>query len=339
MVKKFYILGIETSCDETAVAVVDNKFNIISNIIFSQQKIHAPYFGVVPELASRTHYEKIHYVLQKALKKFDIKKISLIAYTEKPGLKGALLIGKTVAKTLGFIFSIPVIGVDHLWGHIYSVILTYKCKIKFPFISLIISGGHTELSIVDSFTKRQVLGETVDDAVGESFDKIVKLLSFSIKKETNQRRNNCKLNKLLSYPGGPVVEKLAKYGNPKSISFPRPYMLENWNFSFSGLKTAVLYYLNKTDRKLDFKHVADICASFQEAVVDTLTTKILYAVEKTGCRTICISGGVSSNKYLRKKFLKLAYKKNFDVYFPQKNLSTDNAAMIATAGFYFYYQD
>lgn len=174
--KSFYCLGIETSCDETAAAVVDKDYKIISNVVFSQQKLHAPYFGVVPELASRTHYEKIHIVIDKALKNFNIKRINLIAYTEKPGLKGALLVGKTVAKTLGFIYSIPTIGVDHLWGHIYSVILTYKGKIKFPFLSLIISGGHTELSMVYSFKKREVLGQTLDDAVGEAFDKVAKML-------------------------------------------------------------------------------------------------------------------------------------------------------------------
>ena len=321
-----YYLGIETSCDETSAAIVDDNYNIISNIIFSQQKIHSPYFGVVPELASRMHYEKIHFVVKKAFKNFDIKKIHLITYTEKPGLKGALLIGKIVAKTLGYIFSIPTLGVDHLWGHIYSVILSYKGKIKFPFISLIISGGHTELSLVKSFTKRKILGNTRDDAVGEAFDKVAKLLS-------------------LSYPGGPVIEKLAKLGNPKSINFPRPYMLDSWDFSFSGLKTAVLYYVNSLESSkiqpsippsAGSKLISDICASFQEAVVETLTTKIIHATKKLNCNRVCISGGVSANEYLREKFLNLAKKNNLEVYFPQKNLSTDNAAMIAALGKYFY---
>jgi N6-L-threonylcarbamoyladenine synthase len=313
-----YYLGIETSCDETAAAIVDDNYNIISNIIFSQQKLHLPYFGVVPELASRMHYEKIHFVVKKAFKNFDIKKIHLITYTEKPGLKGALLIGKIVAKTLGYIFSIPTLGVDHLWGHIYSVILSYKGKIKFPFISLIISGGHTELSLVKSFTKRKILGNTRDDAVGEAFDKVAKLLS-------------------LSYPGGPVIEKLAKLGNPKSINFPRPYMLDSWDFSFSGLKTAVLYFVQSLiPRNAGSKLISNICASFQEAVVDTLTTKVIYATKKLNCNRVCISGGVSANEYLREKFLDLAKKNNLEVYFPQKNLSTDNAAMIAALGKYFY---
>ena len=318
-----YYLGIETSCDETAAAIVDDNYNIISNIIFSQQKIHSPYFGVVPELASRMHYEKINFVVKKAFKNFDIKKIDLIKSTEKPGLIGALLIGKIVAKTLGYIFSIPTLGVDHLWGHIYSVILSYKGKIKFPFISLIISGGHTELSLVKSFTKRKILGNTRDDAVGEAFDKVAKLLS-------------------LSYPGGPVIEKLAKLGNPKSINFPRPYMLDSWDFSFSGLKTAVLYYVNSLESSkiqpstLDRQLISDICASFQEAVVETLTTKVIYVTKKLNCNRICISGGVSANEYLREKFLNLAKKNNLEVYFPQKNLSTDNAAMIAALGKYFY---
>ena len=324
MVKRINCLGIETSCDETAAAVVNSDYKIISNIIFSQQKFHSPYFGVVPELASRTHYEKIDYVVDKVLKKFNIKKISLIAYTEKPGLKGSLLIKKTAAKTLGYIFKIPTIGVDHLWGHIHSVILSQKGKIELPFISLIISGGHTELSVVKSFTERKVLGETRDDAVGEAFDKIAKLLYEKTK------------NKVFKYPGGPVIEKLAKFGDPKSINFPRPYMLDNWDFSFSGIKTAVVYYVNSLKTALDNKLVYDICASFQEAVVDTIYTKLLYAIEKLGCDTVCISGGVSANNYLRKKLKSLAKTKKTKVYFPEKKLATDNAAMIASAGIQFY---
>ncbi len=331
MEKKLYALGIETSCDETAAAVVSSKYQIISNIIFSQQKLHASYFGVVPELASRSHYEKIHFVLKKATKNFDIKKLSLIAYTSNPGLKGALLIGKTVAKTLGYIYSIPVVGVEHLWGHIYSVILTQKGNVKFPFLSLIISGGHTELSIVESFTKRKILGQTIDDAVGEAFDKVAKVLHLTIK----EKNSSSKYLKILKYPGGPIVEKLARYGNPKAINFPRPYMFENYNFSFSGLKTAVLYYL-KSKKTIDDKTIKDICASFQEAVVDTLITKSVYVLEKFSLDSIFISGGVSSNNYLRRKFLKMSKAKNFKVYFPHKTLSTDNAAMIAAAGINFY---
>jgi len=324
MVKIINCLGIETSCDETAAAVVNSDYKIISNIIFSQQKLHSSYFGVVPELASRAHYEKIDYVVDKVLKKFNIKKISLIAYTEKPGLKGSLLIGKTAAKTLGYIFKIPTIGVDHLWGHIYSVILSLKGKIEFPFISLIISGGHTELSVVKSFTERKVLGETRDDAVGEAFDKVAKLLYEKTK------------NKVFKYPGGPVIEKLAKLGEPKSINFPRPYMLDSWDFSFSGLKTAVVYYVNSLKTALDNKIVYDICASFQEAVVDTIYTKLLYPIEKLGCDTVCISGGVSANNYLRKRLKSLEKNKKIKVYFPEKKLATDNAAMIASAGIQFY---
>lgn len=335
--KPVYALGIETSCDETAAAVVDSDYNIISNIVFSQQKLHAPYFGVVPELASRTHYEKIHIIVDQALKSFDIKKVNLIAYTDHPGLKGALLIGKTVAKTLGYVHSIPTIGVDHLWGHIYSVILSHKGKIDFPFLSLIISGGHTELSIVYSLTERKILGETRDDACGESFDKVAKMLHEYLHRLKNVPRQY--LN-LLSYPGGPVIEKLAKYGNPESIPFPRPCMLDTWDFSFSGIKTAVMYFLESQIRKkikFDIQLVYDICASFQQSVVDTLITKVLFAVKKTQCKNICISGGVASNKYLRKKFYNIAKKMSLKIYFPQKNLSTDNAAMIASAGIQFYY--
>ncbi len=311
-----YILGIETSCDETSAAVIDHKFNIISNIIFSQQRIHSKYFGVVPELASRTHYEKIHFVISRALQNFNIKKIDLIAYTETPGLKGALLIGKTVAHTLGYIYSIPVIGVDHLWGHIHSLIVTHKNKLQFPFISLIISGGHTELSIVYSAVKRKVLGETRDDAVGEAFDKVAKMLN-------------------LSYPGGPVIEKYAKKGNPKFVEFSRPYMEGTWDFSFSGLKTAVLYYLQKNKNMLNKKIVSHICASFQESVVDTLMYKVFLAAKKFKCSNIGISGGVAANEYLREKFSLNAHQHNIKVFFPQKILSTDNAVMIACAGYFF----
>lgn len=335
-----YALGIETSCDETAAAIVNNKYNIISNIIFSQQKIHAPYFGVVPELASRTHYEKIHFVLEKALKNFDIKKLNLIAYTEKPGLKGALLVGKTVAKTLGYIYSIPVVGVDHLWGHINSVILSYKNKIKFPFLSLIISGGHTELSIVYSHTEREVLGETRDDACGEAFDKVAKMLNNYLINLTKTKKTTKYSSlieyylKILKYPGGPAIEKLAKFGNPNAIKFPRPYMLESWDFSFSGIKTAVLYFVKEIS---DFQPqlIPDICASFQESIVDTLMTKVLYTTKKFKCGRICVSGGVASNKYLRKKFLSFTKKNNLEIYFPIKELTTDNAAMIATTAIHF----
>ncbi|MFN3551165.1 MAG: tRNA (adenosine(37)-N6)-threonylcarbamoyltransferase complex transferase subunit TsaD [Endomicrobiia bacterium] len=339
--KKVYTLGIETSCDETSASVVDNEYNIISNIVFSQQKLHSSYFGVVPELASRTHYEKIHFVIDKALKNFDIKKIDLIAYTEKPGLKGALLIGKTVAKTLGYIYSIATIGIDHLWGHIYSVLLTYKGEIKFPFLSLIISGGHTELSMVYSFSERKILGETRDDAVGEAFDKTAKMLVEYIQKVKKSYTKNLKfLNqclKQLKYPGGPVIEKFAKYGNPYSINFPKPYMLENYDFSFSGLKTAVLYYLNSKIKDFYPKLIFDVCASFQETVVDTIITKILHTTKKLNCKIVCISGGVSANNYLKKKMLDLEKKHNIKVYFPEINLSTDNAAMIASAGGHFYF--
>ncbi len=339
--KKIYTLGIETSCDETSASVVDNKYNILSNIVFSQQKLHSLYFGVVPELASRTHYEKIHFVIEKALKNFDIKKINLIAYTGKPGLKGALLVGKIVAKTLGYIYSIPTIAVDHLWGHIYSILLTYKGDIKFPFLSVVISGGHTELSIVYSFTERKILGETRDDAVGEAFDKTVKMLVEYINKIKKYYTKNLKfLNKCLKhlkYPGGPVVERFANYGDPYSINFPKPYMLETYDFSFSGLKTAVFYYLNSKLKDFYPKLIFDVCASFQETVVDTITTKILHITKKLNCEIVCISGGVSANGYLREKMLDLGKKNNIKVYFPKKDLSTDNAAMIASAGAHFYF--
>lgn len=315
-----YILGIETSCDETSASVIDSNLRIISNIVYSQQKLHSKYFGVVPELASRTHYEKINFVLKEALKKVSIEKISLISYTKEPGLRGSLLIGKIVAETLGYIYKIPVIGVNHLWGHINSLFLSNQ-NIKFPFVSLIISGGHTELSLVLSYSKRKVLGNTKDDAVGESFDKVAKMLN-------------------LSYPGGPVIEKLSYHGDKNYVFFKRPYMMDSLDFSFSGIKTAVLYYikdLSKKKVKFNKQLISNICASFQEAICDTLTTKLLLVCKKLNCNTVGISGGVSSNQYLREYITKNLSSKNIKVFFPLKELSTDNAAMIASAGKNFYF--
>ncbi|MFQ3676300.1 MAG: tRNA (adenosine(37)-N6)-threonylcarbamoyltransferase complex transferase subunit TsaD [Endomicrobiia bacterium] len=315
-----YILGIETSCDETSASVIDSNLKIISNIIYSQQKLHSNYYGVVPELASRAHYEKINFVIKESLKKIKIDKIGLISYTCDPGLRGSLLIGKIVAETLGYIYKIPVVGVNHLWGHINSLFLSNR-KITFPFLSLIISGGHTELSLVLSYTKRKILGNTRDDAVGESFDKVAKMLN-------------------LSYPGGPVIERLAKKGDKNYIFFKRPYMLESWDFSFSGIKTSVLYYLqdlSKNKVKIDKQLISNICASFQEAICDTLATKLLNACDKLKCNTVGISGGVSANEYIRKYIEKKLNCNKIKTFFPDKNLSTDNAAMIASAGRNLYF--
>lgn len=314
-----YILGIETSCDETAASVVTPTNKVISNIIFSQQKLHSPYFGVVPELASRTHYEKIDVVLEKAMKGINAKDISLISYTKEPGLKGALAIGEVAAKALGYIYKIPTIGVDHLWGHISSVFISHN-KIKFPFISLVISGGHTQLSLVYSTTDRKILGNTRDDAVGEAFDKVAKILN-------------------LTYPGGPAIEKLAKKGNKNAVFFKRPYIRESWDFSFSGIKTAVLYYVNSLRQKkikISKQLVCDICASFQEAICDTIATKLFAASEKFNCKRVAVSGGVSANSYLRQYLIDMLGRRNVKLFFPAKLFTTDNAAMIAVAGKNFY---
>jgi len=312
------ILGIETSCDETASALVKDGNKIISSVVASQEKIHSKYFGVVPELASRAHLEKINYVIEKTLvagsEKFDI-----VAYTSGPGLLGSLLVGQIVASTIGYVRNVPVVPVNHLEGHILSVLFDNPA-LKPPFLSLIVSGGHTELVIVKKIGQYKVLGRTRDDACGESFDKVAKMLR-------------------IGYPGGPKIEKLAKSGGPGSIKFPRPYLWGNWDFSFSGIKTAVLYHLRgkypDPGEKISRKDIVNVCASFQQAVIDTLVHKTIKCSQQHKLNNIAVAGGVSANGTLRKQFINAVNReKNMKVYFPEIKLSTDNAAMIASAGYY-----
>ena len=315
--KEKIILGIETSCDETSVAIVKNGCQILSNIVSSQMKIHQKYGGVVPEIASRQHMDYICIVCQESLEEAGVKlkNIDGIAVVNGPGLKGSLLVGLSFAKAIAFSLNKPLISVNHIEGHIYANFLNHK-EIKTPFISLIVSGGHTSIILVREMGSNQVLGTTRDDAAGEVFDKIAKYLS-------------------LGYPGGPIIEKLALKGKKDAINFPRPLMkAPGYDFSFSGLKTAVIYYVKemvKTKKPLELEN---ICASFQQAVVETLVHKALTAAYQHGICRIAIGGGVAANESLRKELLLKAQTKKLSVYFPSKELCTDNAAMVAVVGYY-----
>ncbi len=313
------ILGIETSCDETSVAVLEtNPLKVSSNIVSSQVKIHSPYGGVVPHLAAREHEKNLKPVFEKALKKAgaEMKKLDFIAVTTGPGLEITLWKGINFAKELSHCYKKFLLGINHLEGHIYSNFFKNK-KIRFPALNLIVSGGHTQLVLMSAHGEFKIIGETVDDAAGEAFDKVARMMK-------------------LGYPGGPIVSKLAENGNPKAFSFPRPMLNQkNYNFSFSGLKTAVLYLL-KDLGKIDEKTTVNICASFQQAAIDVLVQKTIKAAENYKAKSILLSGGVSANKLLRKtleketKRLKLFYSQ------PDFQYTGDNAAMIALAGYYKY---
>lgn len=303
------ILGIETSCDETAVAIVENGKKIRANVVSSQLKIHRPFGGVVPELASRAHLEFLPLALDSALRQsnLSLSDIKAIAVTCGPGLIGCLIVGVSLAKSLSYVLHLPLIGVNHLEGHLHSYLLTRD--IKPPFVGLVVSGGHTSLVLVKDYGDYSSLGETRDDAAGEAYDKVARMLE-------------------LGYPGGPLIERLARDGNPESIKFPRA-IPNSLDFSFSGLKTAVLYYI----RQHGITNAADIAASFQAAVVDTLVKKCLMALKKTGVKKIVLGGGVSANSALRRALKEAGKKEGVGVYFPPKRLSTDNAAMIAAIGY------
>ena len=311
------IMGIETSCDETAAAVVEKGRKIISNIVSSQIKIHNKYGGVVPEIASRKHMEYIIPVIDQALNESGVKldQLSGIAVTYGPGLIGSLLVGLTVAKSIAFVRKIPLIGINHLEAHIYSNFLEHR-ELKPPIICLIVSGGHTSLVHINDYWDYNILGQTKDDAAGEVFDKISKYLN-------------------LGYPGGPVIEKLSGNGNPSAINFPRPLLnKKNFDFSFSGLKTAVIYYVNKLREENKEIPKYDILASFQQAVVDVLTEKTLKAALKLKVNKIALAGGVAANLYLRKNIKKRAKMYDIEVFYPSPQLCTDNAVMVASAGYY-----
>jgi len=311
------ILGIETSCDETAAAVVEDGTKILSSIVSSQVAVHHPYGGVVPELASRKHIEKIVPVVDEALSAsgIDTTQLDAIAATRGPGLVGALLVGFCFAKSFAYALDMPWIGVNHLEGHINSVFLEDNPP-PFPFVSLLVSGGHTSIYHVTSNTGFELLGQTCDDAAGEAFDKVAKMLG-------------------LGYPGGRVIDELAKEGDPHKVVFPRPYLNKStFDFSFSGLKTAVLRYIQ--NHKDDYQQkIPDIVAGFQEAVVDVLSYKIIQAAKEKNCDHIALVGGVAANNRLREKVRIEAGLKKITVHIPSVKLCGDNAAMIAAVGYHY----
>ena len=305
-------LGIETSCDETAIAIYDTENGIIGESVFSQIKMHAEYGGVVPELASRDHCVKIVTVLKEALADIDINTIDQIAYTSGPGLLGALLIGESFAQGLSAALQIPLLPINHLEGHLMSPVMEFP-EIQTPYISLLVSGGHSMIVDVKEKGAYEILGQSQDDAVGEAFDKVGKLLD-------------------LPYPGGPHVEKLALNGNSNAYDFPRPMIhSDNLDLSFSGLKTSVLYTVRDIVNMTE-EIKADIAASFQQAVIDVLTRKIKKAVEATGRSDVIIAGGVAANKALRAAIKDLENSLGIRVFYPSLKYCGDNAAMIAFVG-------
>ena len=312
-----YILAIESSCDETSAAVVLNGREILSNVIASQISTHEQYGGVVPEVASRMHIEAISGVVEEALLKANItlEKIDAIGVTYGPGLVGALLVGLQFAKGLAFASKKPLVGVNHIEGHICANYIQHK-DLKPPFISLVVSGGHTFIVHVKDYGIYEVIGQTRDDAAGEAYDKVARALG-------------------LGYPGGPKIDKLAKEGNPKAITFPKAnFHEETSDFSFSGVKSAVLNYLNKCNMQNIEINKADVAASFQQAVVDVLKDNVLLTCKKKNIDTIAIAGGVASNSILRETLINEAGKKGIKVLFPTPILCTDNAAMIGSAAYF-----
>ena len=312
-----YILAIESSCDETSAAVVLNGREILSNVIASQISTHEQYGGVVPEVASRMHIEAISGVVEEALLKANItlEKIDAIGVTYGPGLVGALLVGLQFAKGLAFASKKPLVGVNHIEGHICANYIQHK-DLKPPFISLVVSGGHTFIVHVKDYGIYEVIGQTRDDAAGEAYDKVARALG-------------------LGYPGGPKIDKLAKEGNPKAITFPKAnFHEETLDFSFSVVKSAVLNYLNKCNMQNIEINKADVAASFQQAVVDVLKDNVLLTCKKKNIDTIAIAGGVASNSTLRETLINEAGKKGIKVLFPTPILCTDNAAMIGSAAYF-----
>jgi N6-L-threonylcarbamoyladenine synthase len=313
------VLAIETSCDDTGAAVLLDGRKILSNVVSSQDAIHEKYGGIVPELASRRHLEMIVPIVTEALEtaQTSLKEIDGIAVTQGPGLVGSLLVGLSFAKSIAFASGLPFVGVNHIEGHLSAIFLE-KDPPRFPFIGLVVSGGHTSLFRMDGFGKYRRLGQTRDDAAGEAFDKVAKLLS-------------------LGYPGGPIIDELSKKGNPKTIPFPRPSLSKNsFDFSFSGLKTAVVYYVKSHPEPpggYPEELVRDIVSSFQEAVIDVLVRKTIRAAIDQKVKRIVLSGGVAANEHLRKRMKETAHEERLSVYVPSPVFCTDNAAMIGVVGY------
>ncbi len=328
------ILAIETSCDETSAAVLKDRTEVLSNIIATQVEFHKKYGGIVPELASRKHIEVISPIIQEALDKAKVtfKDLDAVAVTYGPGLIGSLLVGVCAAKAIAYSLNIPLIGINHLEGHIYANFLEQKTNnkeqttnniqytnLKFPFICLMVSGGHTMIVLVKDHGKYKVLGQTRDDAAGEAFDKVARFLK-------------------LGYPGGPIIDKLAKQGNPDAIKFTRPLM-DGYDFSFSGIKTGIVNYVQRNQDvqpclPAGRSQVPDLVASFQQAIVDVLVSKTIRAAKEYKCKTICLAGGVAANSRLRQDMKEKGQEQGLEVIVPPLSLCTDNAAMIGAAAFY-----
>lgn len=320
-----YILGIESSCDDTSAAVLCDDV-LLSNVIASQ-KVHEEFGGVVPELASRAHQQNIVPVIDTALKRAGVSKSELkaVAFTRGPGLMGSLLVGTSFAKAFAMGLNIPLIEIDHMQGHILSHFVQKpnenKDVPKFPFLCLTVSGGHTQIVLVNSYFDHEIIGRTIDDAAGEAFDKVAKIME-------------------LGYPGGPIVDRLAKEGNADAFQFAKP-RIADLDFSFSGLKTSFLYFLRdnlKINPNFIEENKADLCASIQKTIVDTLMIKLKKAVKETGIKEVAVAGGVSANSGLREAMLVMREKDGWNVFVPEFQFTTDNAAMIAIAGYFKYQQ-
>lgn len=315
-----YILGIESSCDDTSAAILKNT-KVLSNVIANQQ-VHEKFGGVVPELASRAHQQNIIPVIDAALKEANIHKndVSAVAFTRGPGLLGSLLVGASFAKAFALSLDIPLLEIDHMEAHILAHFIQDEPNTKvpdFPFLCLTVSGGHTQIVLVKDFFDMEIIGKTIDDAAGEAFDKSAKIMS-------------------LSYPGGPVIDKLAQSGNPQAFQFAEP-RIPDLNYSFSGLKTSILYLIRdalKKDPQFIEKNKADLCASIQHTIVDILMKKLVLASQQTGIKQVAIAGGVSANSGLRKAMQAAATSHEWEIFIPKISYSTDNAAMIAIAGYY-----
>ncbi len=311
----YNVLGIETSCDETSVGIVTDGVRIGANVIASQADLHARYGGVVPEVASRKHVERMLPTLHTALEeaKIGLSDIHAIATTNRPGLLGALLVGVSCAKALAYALDIPIVGIHHLEGHLYSNFLVAPdLEAEFPLLILIVSGGHTQIMLMEGHGRYQILGQTRDDAAGEAFDKGARLMG-------------------LPYPGGPNVSRLAETGDPKRVPFPRSWMGDSLDFSFSGLKTAIRTFVERDNGQT---LLADIAASYEAAIVDVLVEKMRRASVQYGVKTLCVAGGVAANRSLQTKMRQMGEREGLRVVIPDPVLCTDNAAMIAAAGYY-----
>lgn len=319
MKKDLITLGIESSCDETSASIVRNGREVLSNIIYSQIDIHKKFGGVVPEVASRNHVDKVSQVIDEALEeaKITMTEVDVIGATYGPGLVGALLVGMTEAKALAYALKLPLVPVNHIEGHICANFIAHK-ELEPPFVCLIVSGGHSHIVYMEDYSKYEILGKTRDDAAGEAFDKVARTLG-------------------LGYPGGPLIDKLSKVGDPKAIDFPRSYLeKDSLDFSFSGLKSAVLNYINSCKMKKIEINNADVAASFQASVVEVLSEKAIKAAKLKNVDKLVLAGGVAANSGLRENIASRAREEGLGVYYPPLDLCTDNGAMIASSAYFDY---